>query len=135
MVVHIGLKNEESRFYTMDHKKELKEEYKEMPIQAGVFKITNKENGKVYIGSFNNLKRLNGLKFMLRTNTFTNPLLQNEWNEFGTDAFTIETVEMLKKPEEGYFDEKKELEKLEQKWIEQLQPFGDKGYNKLIETH
>ncbi|HWI47955.1 MAG TPA: GIY-YIG nuclease family protein [Rummeliibacillus sp.] len=119
----------------MDHKKELKEEYKEMPIQAGVFKITNKENGKVYIGSFNNLKRLNGLKFMLRTNTFTNPLLQNEWNEFGTDAFTIETVEMLKKPEEGYFDEKKELEKLEQKWIEQLQPFGDKGYNKLIETH
>ncbi|WP_397536470.1 GIY-YIG nuclease family protein [Rummeliibacillus pycnus] len=113
----------------MDQKKELKEQYKEIPIQSGVFKITNNENGKVYIGSFNNLKRLNGLKFMLMTNTCLNPLLQNEWNEFGSDAFTIETVEMLKKPEEGYFDEKRELEKLEQKWIEQLQPFGDKGYN------
>lgn len=119
----------------MDHKKELKEHYKEIPIQSGVFKITNNKNGKIYIGSFNNLKRLNGLKFMLKTNTFTNPLLQKEWNEYGSDTFTIETVEMVKKPEEGYFDEKRELEKLEQKWIEQLQPFGDKGYNKLVETH
>lgn len=113
----------------MDHKKELKEQYKEIPIQSGVFKITNHKNEKIYIGSFNNLKRLNGLRFMLKTNTFKNSLLQKEWNEFGADAFTIETVEMLKKPEEGYFDEKKELEKLEQNWIHQLQPFGDNGYN------
>ncbi|MGG0655262.1 GIY-YIG nuclease family protein [Rummeliibacillus pycnus] len=118
----------------MDHKKELKEQYKDIPIQAGVYKITNTQNKKVFIGSFNNLKRLNGLKFMLRTNTFSNQLLQKEWNEFGPDVFTIETVEMLKKPDEGYFDAKKELEKIEQKWIDQLQPFDDKGYNKPIET-
>lgn len=135
MVVPIGLKNEKGRFYTMDYKKELKAQYKELPIQSGVFKITNNENGKIYIGGFNNLKRLNGLKFMLKTNTFTNKLLQKEWNQFGADTFSIDTVEMLKKPKEGYFDEKKELEKLEQKWIEQLQPFGNKGYNKVIETH
>ncbi len=108
-------------------------QYKEIPIQSGVFKITNKENGKIYIGSFNNLKRLNGFKFQLRINTSSIPSLQQDWNQFGSDAFTIETVEMLKKPEEGYFDEKKELEKLELKWIEQLQPFGSKGYNKAVE--
>ena len=41
----------------------------------------------------------------------------------------MEIVEYLKKKEEGYFDEKKELEKLEQKWLETLKPYGEHGYN------
>lgn len=56
----------------MDHKKELKESYKEIEIEAGVFTMTNKQNGKVFVSSFNNLKRLNGFKFMLKTNTHNN---------------------------------------------------------------
>lgn len=113
----------------MDHKKQLKEQYKETPIEAGVFTMTNKQNGKVFVGSFNNLKRLNGFKFMLKTNTHTNKALQTDYHTFGADSFEIEIVEYLKKKEEGYFDAKKELEKLELKWLDKLQPYGEKGYN------
>ena len=113
----------------MDYKKQMKELYKEMPIQAGVFSMTNKQNGKVFVGSFNNLKRLSGFQFMLKTNTHTNKALQADYHTFGADSFEIEVVEYLKKKEEGYFDAKKELEKLEQKWLDQLQPYGEKGYN------
>ncbi|KOS69208.1 LuxR family transcriptional regulator [Lysinibacillus contaminans] len=113
----------------MDHKKQLKELYKDTPIEAGVFTMTNKQNGKVVVGSFNNLKRLNGFQFMLKTNTHTNKALQADYNTFGADAFDIEVVEYLKKKEDGYFDAKKELEKLEEKWLDTLQPFDEKGYN------
>ncbi|MBL3729217.1 GIY-YIG nuclease family protein [Lysinibacillus sp. HST-98] len=113
----------------MDHKKELKEMYKEMQIEAGVFTMTNTQTGKVFVGSFNNLKRLNGFQFMLKTNTHTNKELQADYNLYGQEAFEVEIVEYLKKKEEGYFDEKKELEKLEQKWLETLKPYGERGYN------
>lgn len=113
----------------MDHKKELKEMYKEMKIEAGVFTMTNTQTGKVFVGSFNNLKRLNGFQFMLKTNTHTNKVLQADYNLYGQEAFEVEIVEYLKKKEEGYFDEKKELEKLEQKWLETLKPYGERGYN------
>lgn len=95
----------------MDHKKELKEMYKEIKIEAGVFTMTNQQNGKVFVGSFNNLKRLNGFQFMLKTNTHTNKELQADFNTFGHDAFDIEVVEYLKKKEEGYFDPKKRARK------------------------
>ena len=75
------------------------------------------------------MKRLNGFQFMLKTNTHTNKELQADYNSFGQDAFEVKIVEYLKKKEEGYFDEKKELEKLEQKWLETLKPYGEHGYN------
>ncbi|QDQ02042.1 GIY-YIG nuclease family protein [Lysinibacillus fusiformis] len=113
----------------MDHKKELKEYYKEIKIEAGVFTMTNKQNNKIFVSSFNNLKRLNGFQFMLKTNTHSNKALQADYNTFGMEAFDIEVVEYLKKKEEGYFDAKKELEKLEQQWLDKLQPYGEHGYN------
>lgn len=91
----------------MDHKKELKEMYKEMKIEAGVFTMTNKQTGKVFVGSFNNLKRLNGFQFMLKTNTHTNKELQTDYISYGQEAFEVVIVEHLKKKEEGYFDAKK----------------------------
>ncbi|MBK3494676.1 GIY-YIG nuclease family protein [Viridibacillus sp. YIM B01967] len=112
----------------MDRQKELKQIYKETPIQSGVYKITNTTNNKVYIGSTNNLKRLNGVQFMLKMNSHTNKTLQADWNKFGAASFEIEILEMLKKKEEGYFDAKRELAKLEEKWIAKLEPFGENGY-------
>jgi hypothetical protein len=37
-------------------RKELLEEYKQMKTYMGVFQITNKLNGKIYVGSYPNLK-------------------------------------------------------------------------------
>jgi len=128
MAVHIGLKNKESRWLIMDRQKELKQIYKETPIQSGVYKITNTTNNKIYIGSTNNLKRLNGVQFMLKMSNHTNKALQEDWNKFGESAFEIEILEVLKKKEEGFFDAKRELAKLEEQWIAKLEPFGERGY-------
>lgn len=114
----------------MDRKKELKHQFKETPVEAGVYQIKNEKNNKVFIASTRNLKSLNGKKFMLETNSFIpNKQLQNEWKEFGKDAFTFTILEKLKKKDEPYFNEKEALALLEEKWLEQVQPFGEKGYN------
>ncbi len=115
----------------MDRKKELKQQYKEITIEAGVFQIKNTTNEKIFISSTPNLKTLNGVKFMLQNNGHKNKALQEDWNQLGQDAFTIEILEKLKKNEEDpYYNKKEALGELEEKWLVQLQPFGDRGYNK-----
>ncbi|WP_088042845.1 GIY-YIG nuclease family protein [Bacillus sp. EAC] len=115
----------------MNRKKELKLQYMETKKQAGVYQIKNTINQKVFIGSTMNFKTLNGKKFELEMGTSTNKVLQDEWNEFGKEAFIIEELETLKIDSEKLVNEKAELKKLEEKWLNQLQPFGDKGYNSV----
>lgn len=114
----------------MDRKKELKQLYKETPIEAGIYLIKNTENGKLFVGSTRNLKTLNGVKFSLENGGHMNKQLVAEWKQFGKDTFTFEVLEVLKKKDDPYFNEKEELGKLEGKWLEELQPFGGRGYNK-----
>lgn len=113
----------------MERKKELKLQYKEMPIKAGVYKIQSKQSGKCFVGSTNNLKTLNGVKFMLRNANHTNKQLQEDWLELGEEQFEIEILEEMKELEDPMANPKKELELLEEKWLDQLKPYGDRGYN------
>ena len=114
-----------------DRKKELKQMFKETPIEAGIYKIKNTVNGKSFIASTRNFKTLNGVTFMLESGGHSNKALQAEWTEFGRDAFRIDILEKLKKDnEDPYFNEKEELGKLEEKWLENIQPFGENGYHK-----
>lgn len=53
--------------------------------------------------------------------------LQADWNEFGETAFSFEIIEEIE-PREN-LELKKELEALEDLWLEQEAPFGDRGYN------
>lgn len=78
-----------------------------------------------------NFKTINGKRFTLETGTYQNRLLQNEWNEFGEEVFVFEVLEILEIPETGYFDAKDALKKLKEKWLEKLQPYGERGYNTL----
>ena len=114
----------------MDRKRELKQQYQEIEIVAGVYQIKNNLNGKLFVESTRNLKTINGVKFTLNNNTHMNKLLQSDWNEFGKEAFSFEILEKLKKDEKDpYFNEKETLKKLEQKWFDQLQPYGENGYH------
>lgn len=113
----------------MDRKKELKQQYKEIKIEAGIFQIKNTKNNKIFIGSTRNLKTLNGTKFALENGAYTNKMLQKEWSEYGKEAFEMEVLEILKEKDDFYYNEKEELEKLEEKWLNQLQPFGERGYH------
>lgn len=113
-------------------KKALKQQFKETKVEAGIFQIKNTINNKILIGSTKNIKTLNGIKFMLEMNTYTtNKELQKDWNQYGKDAFTFEILEILKKKDDDpYYNEKEALLKLEEKWLEKLQPYGERGYNK-----
>ena len=61
--------------------------------------------------------------------THQNKRLQDELKEFGSEAFVFEVLEILQIPEEGYFDAKDALKKLREKWLDELQPYEERGYN------
>jgi hypothetical protein len=113
----------------MKTRAEIKREYKETPRQAGVFKIQNKVNGKVLLGSSFNLHGpLNRYRFELQTGMHVHKDLQIDWNRYGPDNFLFEVVEIVKPKDDPNFNLADELTLLEQIWLEKLQPFGDKGY-------
>ena len=113
----------------MDRKKELKQEYKEIKIEGGIYVITNKRNGKKYVASTPNFKTLNGVKFTLENGLHSNKNLQKDWTQFGKDNFDIEHMEIIEKEETESRVGKKELERLLEKWLEKLQPYGEEGYH------
>lgn len=113
----------------MDRRKELKKQYMEMKTEAGVYQIRNTINNKILIVATPNLKTMNGRRIGLQQGGHINKKLQEELKQFGQEAFVFEVLEVLKEKEDGYFDKAEELKKLEQKWLEKLQPYGEKGYN------
>jgi len=113
----------------MDNKKELKMLYKEIKITGGIFQIKNLINQKIFIKSSKNLKTMNGQQFQLEHGSHQNKKLQQEWNEFGKESFVFEILEVLKSNEDAFFNEKDALKKLEEKWLIQLQPFGESSYH------
>jgi hypothetical protein len=113
----------------MSRKEELKQLAKEVKIEGGVFQVKNNRNGKIYLESTRNFKTMNGHEFSLKMGSHMVKELQQDWNEYGEDAFTFEVLERLKKKDTGFFDEKDELRKLKEKWLRELQPYGERGYN------
>lgn len=60
---------------------------------VGIYKITNTKNGKVYIGqSVSIATRINNHKRDLRNNNHINCYLQDDYNIYGEDSFTFETI-------------------------------------------
>jgi group I intron endonuclease len=57
-------------------------------MTCGIYKITNKQNKKFYIGSSINVEiRWSAHKSYLRRNVHPNQHLQNAWNKYGEDNF------------------------------------------------
>jgi hypothetical protein len=112
---------------------ELKRMAKEIKTEAGIFQIRNTRNGKLFVEMTRNLKTINGQLFSLQTGGHPVKQLQQEYDEMGAEAFVVEVLELLEKPETGYFDERDALKKLKQRWLDQLQPYGERGYNTLKE--
>ncbi|CAM3803700.1 GIY-YIG nuclease family protein [Marinicrinis lubricantis] len=117
----------------VSNRKEMVQQYLEMKTESGVYQIQNVINQKRFVASSRNLRTLNGVKFQLNFGSHKNHELQQEWTKFGEDAFQIEILETLKKKKDDpFFNEKEELKKLEQKWLDQLKPYGERGYHKEI---
>lgn len=69
---------------------------KEIPTTSGIYKFTNIENSKIYIGSAKNLrKRFVQHTSALRLNTHHSKHFQNAWNKYGEKSFVYEIVELV----------------------------------------
>ncbi|MGC5328495.1 GIY-YIG nuclease family protein [Brevibacillus sp. SYSU BS000544] len=111
---------------------EIKREYKEMKRKKGVYQITNLVNGKIFIGSNRDLDTVfNRIRFELDHNSFRNKQLQDEWLQYGEEQFRFEVIDVLdeKEREYGFAEAVKKLGEMEQAWLEELQPYGEKGYH------
>ncbi len=116
----------------MLNRKQLKDEYKLTVQPAGVFQIKNTLNGKIFIGSSVNLNAIwNRHRFQLEAGLHANKELQKDWNASGPDNFVFEILGTQKKKDDPSFDMLKEVKILEEMYLEELQPFGDKGYNQV----
>jgi hypothetical protein len=115
---------------TMKSRQELKRNYLERVKPAGVFQIKNTITGKLLLGSSLNLEgALNGHRFSLTIGSHRNTALQHDWSSYGPDAVVFEVLEEVRLSDELYFNISDDLTLLEQIWTEQLQPFGECGYN------
>ncbi len=116
---------------SQDWKKTAKREYKERPLQAGIFTITNTITGKTYLGSSLNMHGpLNKHRLMLVTGSHINAAIQKDWNEYGEQAFRFQVEELVKEKDDPDFDRKDALAALEREWIARYQPFSEKCYNR-----
>ena len=114
-----------------NRRRELMEAYKQMNVYMGVYQIKNNENSKVLIGTSSNLKnRWLTLRMQLEAKRHPNAGLQKDWNYFGPDNFTYEVIEQKECNE--ILNINRELENMEKAWLEKLQPYDDKGYNKKL---
>ena len=80
----------------MDRKKQLKEQYKQMRTDMGVFIVKKKNDNKYLLVGTQNLKgMMNRVKFQLENGSYPNRELQKEWNEAKPDDFEFIVLETL----------------------------------------
>jgi hypothetical protein len=107
-------------------RKELRDRYKEIGPQAGVYRIVNCETNRALLGSTLNLASIrNKLEFSksTRTSGALDRRLRNDIELFGIDAFAVEVLDVLEtRPEMTPAEIKDELAVLEQLWREKLDP-------------
>jgi hypothetical protein len=111
--------------------KRLKKEYQSSHRPMGVFLIRNMVSDKVFVCvGLDLLGIINSHKFQLKMGVHRNRQLQSDWNELGGENFAFEILDQLEPPAGASDDGRKDLLFLEELWLEKLQPFGARGYNK-----
>lgn len=114
----------------MSSKKDLKRTYQQTSPPIGVYQIRNLANEKVFVSSSLNLPGIfNRQRFQLQAGSHQNKALQADWNQFGETGFAFEILDELTPKEDPAYDYRDDLTWLEDMWLEQLQPYGDRGYN------
>jgi group I intron endonuclease len=95
-------------------------------VNAGIYKIVNLKNNKVYVGSAVYLSnRFSTHKYNLRRNQHHSRHLQSAWNEYGEENFIFEVLEHVEKLDL--------LVEREQFWLDNLMPHNKNiGYNTNI---
>ncbi len=113
-----------------DKRRQIRREYKSRVKEAGVWRITNKINGRFLIGSNLDMHHpFNRHRVMLNIGSHRNKALQADWNALGADAFDFEVLETLSGKEYDETSLAAELEKLEARWLAVFKPNRELWYN------
>jgi len=98
--------------------------YEGHSLKSGIYKITNKLNGRIYIGSAKLFKvRWNQHSSSLRNQKHQNKFLQADFNKCGEDAFLFEVIEVTEDKS------KEERLMIEEGYINQYYDKGNNCYN------
>ena len=112
-------------------KKELKDAYKLIKFKIGVFQVRNTVNNKIFIDSSVNIDAIfNRFRLQLNFGSHPNSLLQNEWKQYGEEQFKFEILAEIKQSETEEKNYALEAKQLAEMYIDELQPFDDRGYHK-----
>jgi hypothetical protein len=116
---------------TNPSKAEIKRAYKDNPPPAGVFRVTNALNGKIFLGKGMNVRGiLNSQQVKLQAGFHPSRELQRDYNQFGAEKFVFEVIDELDSTDKSPQVMQDDLAALEELWLEKLQPYGERGYNK-----
>lgn len=117
------------------NQKALKKEYQQSHRPMGIWAIRNLVNDKVLLGASLNLPGiLNRLRFQLQMGGHPNLALQADWNHLGSERFAFEILDEISPRTEPHYDYRSDLLMLEDMWLENLTPYGEKGYNEPKKT-
>jgi hypothetical protein len=90
-------------------------------MTIGIYCIKNKENGLMYIGQSTNIeKRIKRHKMQLKHEYYGNIYMQRTYDKYGEDIFEFSILETCPK---------NQLDKLEKKYIKELNTLAPNGYN------
>lgn len=114
----------------MTNKKALKKQYQQSHRPMGIWAIRNLVNDKVLIGFALDLPGiLNRHKFELEKGGHKCLSLQEDWDKLGGERFSFEILDEISPRPDPDYDYRADLVMLEDMWLENLTPFGEKGYN------
>ncbi|OAS21597.1 GIY-YIG nuclease family protein [Paenibacillus oryzisoli] len=118
-------------------KKELATNYKQTFRAMGVYQIRNTQNNKIFVNGSMDLDGMrNRLEFCKQMNTNTFNELQKDWTTFGGQVFVFEVLDRIEPRDEIMLDAadlksyRTEVDALLELWLEKLEPYEEKGYNK-----
>ena len=107
-------------------RKELVDNYKRTPPEAGVFRIVNRETGRALLGSSPNLPSVRNKVDFARSTGSAGALdrrLRDDFCRLGPDAFSVEVLDLLEvTPEMTEAQIRDDLAALEELWRERLDP-------------
>ena len=84
----------------VNHKKEMKELYKNRVLTGGIYTIKCNENQYLWVRSSANIQSVrNRFDFFVSANICPEPCMGKLWNQFGPTSFSFEILEEIQKKE------------------------------------
>ena len=115
----------------MINKKQIKEDYKSKRQPVGIFAVHNLCDNKMFIGTSKDLPSvLKRFEFALNMGSFPFQKLIDDYKKLGKENFAIKVLDELEIKDESDREIDKELEALEEMWIDKLKKEGVSFYNK-----